>query len=68
LKRIVGIGFDVVKWMDKRPTPIVMVTTPQGGLLGVVRREEATRILSGESPEVVWAECEGCPGLWRPAN
>jgi hypothetical protein len=63
----VEIGFDIVKRMDKRPTPMVIVTAPQGGLLGVVRREETNRILSGESPEMVWAECEG-PGQWRPAN
>lgn len=56
----------LVKKMDRRPTPIVIVTTPQGGLLGVVLREDAHRLLSGEPPEMVWAECEGCPGQWRP--
>ena len=56
----------LVKRMDKRPTPLVVVATPQGVLLGVVLREDARRLLSGEPPEMVWAECEGCPGQWRP--
>ncbi len=35
----VEIGFDIVKRMDKPPTPMVIVTTPQGGLLGVTTGE-----------------------------
>lgn len=57
----------LVKRMDRRPTPLVVVTTPQGGLLGVVLRNDGHRLLSGEPPEMVWAECAGCPGQWRPA-
>ena len=56
----------LVKRMDKRPTPLVVVTTAQGILLGVVLRDDARRLLDGEPPEMVWAECEGCPGQWRP--
>lgn len=57
----------LVRRMDRRPTPLVVVTTPQGQLLGVVLREEAKRILSGEPAALVWADCEGCPGQWRPS-
>ena len=56
----------LVKTMDRRPTPLVVVTTAQGNLLGVVLRDEARRLLDGEPPEMVWAECEGCPGQWKP--
>lgn len=56
----------LVKTMDRRPTPLVVVTTAQGNLLGVVLRDAARRILDGEPPEMVWAECEGCPGQWKP--
>lgn len=58
----------LVARMDRRPTPLVVVTTPEGLLLGVVVREDAKRIVDGESPEMVWAECAGCPGQWRPAG
>lgn len=58
----------LVERMDERPTPLVVVANAQGDLLGVVLREEAKRLLSGEPPEMVWAECEGCPGQWRPAG
>jgi hypothetical protein len=56
----------LVKRMNKRPTGMVVVATAQGGLLGVVLREEAQRLLQGEPPEMIWAECDGCPGQWRP--
>jgi hypothetical protein len=58
----------LVEQMDRRPTPLVTVTTPQGALLGVVLRDDAHRLLEGEPPEMVWAECEGCPGQWRPVG
>lgn len=56
----------LVTRMDHRPTSLIVVATPQGGLLGVVLREDAHRVLSGEAPEMVWVECAGCPGQWRP--
>lgn len=58
----------LVKRMDRRPTNLVVVATPQGDLLGVVLREDAQRLLQGEPPEMIWAECEGCPGQWRAAK
>ena len=58
----------LVKRMDRRLTPLIVVATRQGGLLGVVLRDDAHRVLKGEPPEMVWAECAGCPGQWRPAS
>lgn len=55
---------DLVDRMSKRPTKLVVVTTPQGQLFGVLLREEAERLLTGERPEQIWRECEGCPGQW----
>lgn len=55
----------LVQRMDRRPTNLVVVASPQGELLGVVLREEAHRVLQGDSPEIIWAECDGCPGQWR---
>lgn len=63
-----GVLDNLVKRMDRGPTPLVVVTTPQGRLLGVVVREDARRILDGEAPEMVWAECAGCPGQWKPVS
>lgn len=57
----------LLKRMDRRPTPLVVVTTPQGSLLGVILREEAHQLLAGESPELIWGECDSCPGQWRSA-
>jgi hypothetical protein len=45
----------------------VLVTTPQGHLLGVLVRDEAKRLLAGEPPQQIWRSCDGCPGLWAGA-
>ena len=58
----------LVERMDRRPTPLVAVATPQGELLGVVLRNEARRLTDGEAPEMIWTDCDGCPGQWRPAE
>ena len=58
----------LAKRMDRRPTPLIVVTTPQGQLLGVVVREDANRVVAGEAPELIWEDCEGCPGRRRPAD
>jgi Mg/Co/Ni transporter MgtE len=58
----------LVERMDRRPTNLVIVTTPQGDLLGVVIRKEARRLLQGEHTELIWADCDGCPGQWRAAR
>jgi CBS-domain-containing membrane protein len=48
--------------MRNRGTQLVLVTTPQGQLIGAVIRKEAERLLSGEPPELIWRDCDGCPG------
>ena len=58
----------LVERMDRRATPLITVATPQGELLGVVFRDEARRLLDGEPPEMIWAECDGCPGQWQPSQ
>ncbi len=55
----------LVKRMQKRGTDLVIVATPQGVLLGALLREEAERLLTGEPPELIWADCDGCPGQWK---
>ena len=55
----------LVERMQERGTKLVVVATPQGGLVGVLLRDEATRLLTGEPPEQIWQDCEGCPGQWK---
>ena len=54
--------------MNKRGTRLVVVTDPQGMLIGGVLREDAARLAVGEPPEQVWRDCDGCPGRWAPAG
>jgi hypothetical protein len=53
--------------MDRGPTNLVVMATPQGDLLGVVIREEAHQLSAGEPADLLWADCDGCPGQWRAA-
>lgn len=53
--------------MEKRDTRLVVVTDPQGRLIGALLSEDAVRLAAGEAPELVWRDCEGCPGRWAPA-
>jgi len=50
--------------MQKRETALVTVTTPQGVLVGVLRRDDAERVLAGEAPDQIWVDCDGCGGTW----
>ncbi|MCH7846668.1 MAG: hypothetical protein IH850_12695 [Acidobacteria bacterium] len=59
-----GLLQPLVDRMSKRGTKLVVVTTAQGYLIGVVLREEAERLLTGEPAEQIWRDCEGCPGQW----
>ncbi len=59
-----GLLEPLVQRMDKRGTSLVLVTTPQGELVGALLRSEAERLLAGEAPEQIWRECDGCPGRW----
>lgn len=51
--------------MDRRPTPLVVVATAQGELLGIVKRDDAHTVLAGKRLEREWSDCEGCPGRWK---
>ena len=55
----------LVERMQERGTKLVVVATPQGSLFGVLLRDEAARLLTGEPPEQIWQDCEGCPGQWK---
>ena len=50
--------------MNDRGTQLVVVTDPQGVLIGVMLAEDSARLVAGESPEQVWQDCDGCPGRW----
>jgi CBS domain-containing protein len=54
----------LVERMEHRNAPHVLVTTPQGNLIGILFRDEAKRLLAGEPPTQIWRDCEGCPGRW----
>ncbi|MCL1601408.1 MAG: hypothetical protein M3112_07725 [Actinomycetia bacterium] len=55
----------LVERMEKRGTKLVTVTDAQGVLIGALVADEARRVIEGEPPERIWADCDGCPGQWR---
>ncbi len=57
---------DLIGRMEKRGTRLVAVADPQGHLIGALVFDEAARLVSGEAPERIWCDCEGCPGRWAP--
>ncbi len=59
-----GSLHDLLGRMDTRGTRLVVVSDPQGHLMGVVLADDARRLTSGEPPDLVWQDCEGCPGRW----
>lgn len=59
-----GLLEPLVERMGARGTTLVVVTTPQGGFIGVLVRKDAERLLTGEPPEQIWLDCAGCPGRW----
>ncbi|GBE23861.1 hypothetical protein BMS3Bbin02_00126 [bacterium BMS3Bbin02] len=54
----------LVERMRNHGTDLVSVTTPQGVLLGVLRRADAEQVIAGDPPDQIWADCDGCPGHW----
>lgn len=58
----------LVERMIRRDSPHVLVTTPQGKLIGILLRDEAERLLAGEPPQQIWRNCDGCPGRWSPVR
>ncbi len=59
-----GSLHSLLERMSKRGTKLVVVSDPQGHLIGVLLADDARRLVSGEPPERVWKECDGCPGRW----
>jgi len=54
--------------MSTRGTKLVVVSDPQGHLIGAVLADDARRIAIGESPERIWRGCDSCPGRWSRAE
>lgn len=54
----------LVRRMHQANAPNVIVTNPQGELLGILLEDEAGRLLAGEPPERIWRDCDCCPGRW----
>jgi hypothetical protein len=54
--------------MARRNVEVVVVTTPQGRLLGALRRADGEQYAGGVAAERIWRYCEGCPGVWRVAT
>jgi CBS domain-containing protein len=63
-----GLLQPLVERMEGRNAPHVLVTTPQGHLIGILFRDEARRLLEGEPPTQIWRNCEGCPGRWATSS
>ena len=63
-----GLLQPLVDRMHARNATTVLVTTPQGRLIGILIRDEAARLLAGETPEQIWRDCEGCPGRWATSK
>lgn len=59
-----GLLRPLVERMHDLNAPHVIVTTPQGRLIGILLRDEADRLLAGEPPHQIWQDCECCPGRW----
>lgn len=54
----------LVERMIGRGTKLVVVSTPQGELVGALLANEAARLLTGEAPDQIWRDCDRCPGRW----
>lgn len=57
-----GSLHDLLERMSAHGTELVVVSDPQGHLIGAVVAEEAERLVSGRPPEREWSECDGCDG------
>lgn len=55
---------DLLGRTDEHRTRLVVVSDPQGHLIGALLADDARRLVAGEAPERVWKDCEGCPGRW----
>ena len=55
----------LVERMKDKDTESVLVSDPEGHLIGVLGRGEGEAFLSGENVESTYETCEHCPGWWR---
>ena len=62
-----GLLQPLIHRMQKKDTPHVLVTNPQGTLTGVLLRADGERVLAGQTPDQIWRDCDGCPGSWAPS-
>ena len=51
--------------MKAKETESVLVSDPEGRLIGVLDRFDGEAFLSGESIESRFETCDSCPGWWR---
>ena len=51
--------------MRERGVRRVVVTSPEGRLIGILRQEDAEELLTDPGMVEVWQDCEGCPGQWK---
>ena len=51
--------------MKKRDTESVLVSDPEGRLIGVLDRDAGEAVLSGDLIESTFESCDNCPGWWR---
>jgi hypothetical protein len=51
--------------MRRKETDSVLVSDPEGRLIGVLDREDGQALLAGEEVESTFESCSNCPGWWR---
>lgn len=55
----------LVERMKSKATESVLVSDPEGRLLGVLARGDGEAFLSGDLVESSFESCDSCPGWWR---
>jgi hypothetical protein len=55
----------LVERMRRKETESVLVSDPEGRIIGVLHREDGEAFLSGEEVETKFESCNNCPGWWR---
>jgi CBS domain-containing protein len=55
----------LIERMKRKDTNSVLVSDPEGRLIGVLDRVSAEAVLSGDLVESSFERCHSCPGWWR---
>jgi hypothetical protein len=55
----------LVERMRRKDTESVLVSVPEGRIIGVLERGDGEAFLSGEEVESTFESCNNCPGWWR---